>query len=158
MKKILILTGALILCTKTGFAITATGNASVIIEQAITATQTQQMNFGIITPLASAGTAILSPAGAVSSGTLSFYGTPAAAEFSITAAPSTTLTITYSNGTVTSGGNNMTIDTFTSTSTPSLNTTDGTGALALLIGGTLHVGANQPSGTYTGTYTVTVSY
>jgi len=139
-------------------AITATGNASVVIETAIATTQTQQMNFGIVTPLTAAGTVVLTSAGACSSGTLGLYGTCAPGTFTITAAPSTALTISFANGTLTGGGTSMTVDTFTTSTTPVSSTTDGSGNLTLDVGATLHVGASQVSGAYTGTYTVTVSY
>jgi hypothetical protein len=57
---------------------------------------------------------------------------------------------------VTSGANNMTVDTFTTN--PATYTTNSSGALTLDVGATLHVGANQTAGSYAGTYTMTVSY
>lgn len=66
---------------------------------------------------------------------------------------------------VTSGGNNMTVSNFSwsyDASTPLA--ADGPAALSLLgslplsIGADLAVGANQASGVYTGTYSVTVNY
>ena len=58
--------------------------------------------------------------------------------------------------TLTSGGDTVTVDTFT-------DDTAGTGTLAggsdsFNVGATLNLGANQPAGNYTGTYTVTVEY
>lgn len=139
------------------YAISITGNVSAVIKAAITAIQTQQMNFGTISSAATAGTVTLSPAG-VRTSTLQYYNTAAAGTFTITAAPSTALTVTYGNGTLTSGANNMTVSNFTSSSTPASNTTDGSGNLTLNVGADLAVGANQPSGSYAGTYTVTLSY
>lgn len=139
-------------------AITVNGDVSVIILGALSATQTQAMNFGRVLPGASAGIVTLSAAGAATSTTLGTYGTASAGHFNITAQPSTLLTIGFGNGTVTNGSNTMAVDTFTSTSVPTNNTTDPTGLLALNVGANLHVGANQAAGTYTGTYTVTVSY
>lgn len=63
-------------------AITVTGNATAIIKRNITATETQQMNFGSISTGGTAGTVTLSPAGARSS-TLSYYGTSRAGIFTI---------------------------------------------------------------------------
>ena len=156
MKKSILFAGALIIYTQIAGAINVTGNASVVIQPAITATQTQSMNFGTVTPTSSAGTVVLSPAGAVTSATLGLYDATTAGIFNITAADSTALTINFSAGTVTSGANTMTVNTFTTT--PTTYTTSAAGALTVDVGATLNVAANQPSGSYTGTYTMTVSY
>lgn len=137
-------------------------NATATIQQAISATELTPMNFANIIPNASAnGIAILSPAGTVSNGegaTMSYSGSAVAGQFTITAAPSTQMNITFANGTLTSGANTMALDTFTTDSTPASNTTDASGDLALRVGASLHVGTNQPAGTYAGTYTVMVNY
>ncbi len=52
----------------------------------------------------------------------------------------------------------MTLTNITGTTVPASNTTNGSGTLKLNTGGTLAVGANQNSGAYAGTYTVTLSY
>lgn len=59
--------------------------------------------------------------------------------------------------TVTSGGFSMDVDTFRHNqgSQPLL---DGAGERSFAVSATLRVGANQPEGTYTGTYNVTVAY
>lgn len=139
-------------------AATITGNATVLIQNTIGTSQTQQMNFGTVSPTANAGVVTLSPAGVASSSTLGTYGAGAAGKFNIVAQPSTVMQVSFSNGTVTNGSESMTLDNFTSTSTPTGYTTDSNGLLALSVGANLNVGANQPSGTYNGTYTVTVSY
>ncbi|MCL2629371.1 MAG: DUF4402 domain-containing protein [Alphaproteobacteria bacterium] len=156
MKKYLLLISALTIFIKGANAISVTGNASVVIQTAITATQTQPMNFGTVTPTTSAGTVVLSTAGAATSGTLGLYDTTAQGIFNITAADSTALTITFTNGTVTSGANSMTVNTFTTN--PATYTTNSSGALTVDVGATLNVTASQPAGSYTGTYTMTVSY
>lgn len=139
------------------YAITVTGNASAIIKRNITATETQTMDFGTISSGATAATVTLSPAGARSS-TLSYYGTSRPGVFNITGEASTPLTISFGNGTLSNGANTMVLSNFTSSTTPASSTTDSGGNLTLNVGADLAVGANQASGTYTGTYTVTVSY
>ncbi|MDR0449416.1 MAG: DUF4402 domain-containing protein [Rickettsiales bacterium] len=156
MKKAIFFILAAIMHANPVLAATATGNASVVIQPTITATQTQAMNFGTITPTASAGTAVLSTAGAVTSGTLGTYDTTTQGIFTITAADSTALNITFSTGTLTSGGNSMTINAFTTS--PATYTTSASGTLTLDVGATLNVAANQATGSYSGTYTMTVSY
>lgn len=143
--------------TVSAYAITVTGNASAIIRRTIAATETQTMNFGTISSAATAGTVTLSPAGARTS-TLSYYGTSRPGVFSITGEPSTPLTISFGNGTLSNGANTMTLSNFTTSTTPASSTTDSSGNLTLNVGADLAVGANQASGNYTGTYTVTISY
>ena len=79
--------------------------------------------------------------------------TPTAAAFTVTGTVGHTYNITSLSGIsciTSSGGNNMTIDTFTSnpvadgTATGSLTT----GSQILYVGATLHILAAQPSGTY----------
>jgi hypothetical protein len=72
----------------------------------------------------------------------------ASAGYSITLPASTTLT---------SGGNNMTVNTFTSNPSGT-GTLSGGGTQTLSVGGTLQVGASQPTGTYSGSFNVTVTY
>ncbi len=161
-KKIILSAFAVALVTTSVKAVDVVANASAVIQQAITAEEDVPMFFGNIIPdKTSTGTAIISPAGAVSNGegaAMTFSGSPAAGLFAITAAPSTAMNITFGNGTLTSDVNSMTLDTFTMDSTPASNTTDASGNLALRVGASLHVGANQAPGTYNGTYTVMVNY
>lgn len=158
MKKIILPIIVALAIPSVACAITVTGDATVVILNALTATQTQSMNFGRVLPGSVAGVVTLSPAGATTATGASAHGTANAGGFTITAQASTPLIITFGNGTVTNGSNSMTIDTFTSTSTPANNTTDASGNLTLKVGANLNVGANQAAGTYNGTYTVTVSY
>lgn len=139
------------------YAITVTGNANAIIKRNISATETQTMNFGTISSGATAAAVTLSPAGTRSS-TLSYYGTANPGVFNITGEPSTPLVVSFSNGTLSNGANTMALSNFTTSTTPASSTTDSSGNLTLNVGADLAVGANQASGTYTGTYTVTISY
>lgn len=158
MNKILLFGISGVFLSSLASAATITGNATVLIQNTIGTSQTQQMNFGTVSPTANTGVVTLSPAGVASSSTLGTYGNGAAGKFNIVAQPSTLLQISFSNGTVSNGSESMTLDNFTSTSVPASNTTDSSGNLALSVGANLNVGANQPSGIYNGTYTVTVSY
>ncbi len=56
-----------------------------------------------------------------------------------------------------SPGPTLTVDTFTSLPSGTV-TLSGIGTLILYVGATLHVGALQPAGDYTGTYLLTIEY
>lgn len=139
-------------------------NATATIVTPIAISVTTHMNFGNIAVSSSAGTVVLTPAGVrTPTGGVTLPATPgtvSAAVFAVSGTPGYTYAITLPAGsTVSSGGNNMNIDTFTSNPN-NTGTLDGAGAQTLQIGATLHVSANQPSGIYTsGTpFTVTVNY
>lgn len=148
---------ALLVSTVSAYAITVTGNVSAVIRRNIAATETQSMNFGTISSGTTAGTVTLSPAG-VRTSTLSYYGTSRPGIFTITGEPSTPLTISFTNGTLSNGANTMALSNFTTSTTPASSTTDSSGSLTLNVGADLAVAANQASGNYTGTYNVTISY
>jgi hypothetical protein len=101
---------------------TATAAASATIITPITITKTADMNFGNVAVSAStAGTAILAPAGTRTTGgaggvTLpSTTGTVSAASFTVSGQASYTYAITLpSSATITSSGNTMTVNAFTS--------------------------------------------
>ena len=160
MKKSLLLFSALVglSLASSAQAITVTGTVQAVIKGAITATETQQMNFGTISSAATAGVVTMTAAGVRSSSSLSFYNNSQAGIFNVTADPSTALTISFANGTLSSGSNNMTLSNFTHSTSTGTDTTDSSGKLTLNVGADLNVGASQPSGSYSGTYNVTLSY
>ena len=82
-----------------------------------------------------------------------------AAAFTITGEPTRAITITIptTDVTITDGTNNMIVNNFQST--PASGTYTLAGATTTLnVGADLNVGANQASGTYTGTFNVSVNY
>lgn len=160
MKKSLLLFSALVglSLASSAQAITVAGTVQAVIKGAITATETQQMNFGTISSAATAGVVTMTAAGVRSSSSLSFYNNSQAGIFNVTADPSTALTISFANGTLSSGSNNMTLSNFTHSTSTGTDTTDSSGKLTLNVGADLNVGASQPSGSYSGTYNVTLSY
>jgi len=84
----------------------------------------------------------------------------APASFTVGGEPTFTYSISVAGDplTITSGGNTMTVVTFTTDPTPT-GTIGAGGTETLTVGATLNVGANQPSGLYTGgPFTVTVNY
>jgi len=145
--------------------VSATSTASATIVTPIAISNTAALNFGNVAVNSSAGTVVMTAAGvrSVTGGcTLpAVAGSPAAASFNVTGTANYTYAITLPAvaTTISSGANSMTVDTWTSTPT-STGTLNGSGTQTLTVGGTLHVGAGQASGTYTSAtpFTVTVNY
>ncbi|MHB1047194.1 MAG: DUF4402 domain-containing protein [Thermoanaerobaculia bacterium] len=139
----------------------ASATATATIITPITLTNTTALQFGNVVASTTAGTIVVSAAGARSwtGGATGISGlTVSAAAFTVGGGADRTFTISLpASTTITSGTNNMTVDTFTS-SLGASSTLDGTGAAALAVGGTLNVGASQAAGSYTGTFSVTVAY
>jgi hypothetical protein len=116
------------------------------------------MEFGTMLTTGTAGTVTVTPAGARSSVNVDLFGgVPSAASFDVTGESGQIYSIILpSSATLTSGGDTMTVDTFT----------DDAGASPTLVGGsdtfnvgaTLNVGATQAAGTYSGTFAMTVNY
>jgi len=135
--------------------------ADVAEAQLIGISNTRGLVFGELVAGATSGTAVVTPAGSrtLTGGvTTGNSGGITSASFTVTGIPLFTFAITLPGSTsITAGGNSMTVNTFTST--PS-----GTGQLsvlgsqALTVGATLVVGASQASGSYSGTFSVTVVY
>lgn len=87
-------------------------------------------------------------------------GSWSVASFSVTGDPSMTYAISLpANGMValTSGAHNMAVNNFTS-SPASSGQLGGGGSQTLVVGATLSVAADQPNGSYSGSFTVTVDY
>lgn len=141
---------------------TATATATIVTPLAIA--KTIDMNFGNVAVNATAGTVVLTPAGARSvTGGCSLpatTGTVAAASFTVTGATGFTYSITLPSTptSIAFGANTMSVNAFTSTPTPTGTLTGGTSTL--LVGATLNVGASQAAGTYVSAtpFTVTVNY
>ena len=144
-----------------GVSATATATATIITPIAIS--KTVDMNFGDVAVNATAGTVVMTPAGVrtVTGGcTLpTAIGTVSAASFTVTGLAASTYSITLpAAATTITAVSNMTVDTWTSTPTPTGTLTAGTSTLT--IGATLHVGASQAAGTYVSAipFIVTVNY
>lgn len=141
---------------------TATATATIITPIAIT--WGADMNFGNVASSVLAGTVVLTPAGARSTtGGVTLpatTGTVSAASFTVTgeAGFAYVITLPAVATTISSGGNNMTVDDWTSNPSGTGTLTGGTSTLT--VGATLYVGISQPAGTYvSGTpFTVTVNY
>jgi Domain of unknown function (DUF4402) len=139
---------------------TASATASVAIMPAISITKTVDLNFGDV--VQGAGTVVLATDGsrvATGSTELGNVDGAAAASFDITGDVDGTYSIglPLSAITLTGPGTDMTVDSFVSDHLAGTGTLTG-GADTLLVGATLHVGATQTSGAYSGSFDVTVTY
>lgn len=151
---------------------TATGNATATVIRPITLASSVDLAFGSVVPSGAAGTLALtaaSPAvptavGVTQPGTQA--GAVTAAVFDVGGEGSFTYSITLPAAPATITGPaaaTMTVDTFTKSAVAGvLGTLSGAagaaGAQSFYVGGTLHVGANQAPGSYSGTFSVTVAY
>jgi hypothetical protein len=139
----------------------ASANAQARVVASIQLTKNQDLNFGDVVAGGSLGTVVMSTAGvrSVTGGTT--LGNPngaQAAAFTVNGQAAATYAITLPGApvTISSGGNNMTVDTWAGSK--------GTGTLSaggsdnFSVGATLHVAANQATGSYTGTFNVSVNY
>ncbi len=138
--------------------VSGTTNVTGSIVAPISISAGANMDFGTVSPTGTAGTVTVTPTGARSSVNVDLLGgLPAAAAFDVTGGPGQVYFITLpSSTTLTSGGNTMTVDTFThdAGATPTL----AGGSDTFNVGATMHVGATQVEGTYSGTFAVTVNY
>lgn len=149
---------------------TATATATATILNPITITKTTDLNFGIISPGATAGTVLLTPAPVavrVGAGGVTLPvatpGTVTAAHFNITGTTLSTYAITLPSSvtlTRTSGSETMTASSFTSTpSGTGILIGAGLGLDNVYVGATLAVAAAQVPGVYvSGNFNVTVNY
>ncbi len=103
------------------------------------------MDFGTMLTTGTAGTVTVTPAGVRTSVNVDLFGgTPAAASFDVTGRVNQAYVITFTSpATLTSGGNTMTVDTFTDAgATPTLVG----GSDTFNVGATLNVGGAQAAG------------
>jgi hypothetical protein len=141
---------------------TTTASATAVIVSPITITRDADLSFGNIIADADGGTVTVDPAGTRTLTGLtspSITGTITAASFTVAGLTDATYSITLpASHTISFGGNDMTVDTFTSTPSGTGTLTGGTETLN--VGATLTVGSNQPAGTYTNAagFDVTVNY
>ena len=141
---------------------TANGTAGAVIIAPITLTAGTNLHFGVA--YNTGGTVIISTAG-VRTGTCAVSAAlpaHAAGTFTVTGERAQTYTTTVpADGTVTisNGAVTMAVNGFNHNATGTIpGVAPGTGSETFSVGATLTVGVGQASGTYTGTYPVTVQY
>ena len=140
----------------------ATANATAFIAAPLTIIKVTDLQFGgFISGIG--GTVTVAAAGTrVSAGPVplanSLYPV-GAASFSLTGSPNYVYTITLPGPTVLAGpaGSNMNVTVFASNPSGTGTLTAG-GTSTLTVGGTLTLSGNQAPGSYTGTFSITVSY
>ena len=142
-----------------------TANASAEILAQITLEEMRLLDFGKISPNGTASTVVIDgdSTGARSSANAAILVTSdpgQSGQIEIKGANNASITITVSSASgilANPSSDTMAIGSFTHSAgaTPALNAS---GELMLYTGATLSVGATQPAGVYTGTYTVTAVY
>jgi hypothetical protein len=166
LKKIALAATVVMLSSGTAFAAsgstsTASGSAAAVIVAPLRITHNAGavLNFGTFTS-GTGGTVVVTSAGAGSVtgdvGTVNGNANSADA-FTVTGDVARAFNIATSSGnTVTTGGASPSTMAFTVSAPASAATV--LGSYALAVGGTLTVGNAQAAGSYTGSYTVTVTY
>ncbi|MFZ2339063.1 MAG: DUF4402 domain-containing protein [Bacteroidales bacterium] len=142
---------------------TATSNAAAVIIAPLSITNTAGLHFGTIMRSATAGTVTITTDGTRSSlggVTLSALAPlHSAATFDLEGESGNEVLITLPvSTTITNGTQTMTVDNFVSDPDDANPVTLTGAATVLRVGATLNVDADQPSGTYNGTFNVRVDY
>jgi hypothetical protein len=134
----------------------ATANAAADIVSPLEISSQQDLNFGKVSNNV-AGTVVVATDGAATGLSQICTTTPAAATFDVTAASGFAYSVTLpSSAILKSGTDEITVDNFTDNAGA---TPQGTGSSQTIgVGATLNVDASQPTGNYTGTFDVTVTY
>ena len=147
------------LASNEAMATSQTGTAKAAIVQAIVLNQQTNLDFGFVVPPAGAADVTLTTANAISGPGFTFLGGNTAGKWTAQGTAGQPAVITFSaSDTLTSpGGATMTVDGYNHDAGAS--PVFGVGnSLTFSVGATLHVGASQAAGSYSGTYTVTVNY
>ena len=143
---------------------TANAGAQLGVLSPLSVIKKSDLNFGTVVTAATAGTVVLNPIGGTltTTGGLTAVGTRAhAAVFTSTGSknsiviirvPTAPITLTRVGGTETMTASTWTLDGSANRRIPANQTFD------FAVGATLNVGAAQVSGTYVGTFQVTVQY
>ena len=152
-------------------AITVSSQAAIIARHALV--KTADLRFGTNIAGNTQGTITIGPDGAVSrtGGAVRAGGITGPAQFYAYSRRNNTASLSlganFINITRAGGGAQMRVDNFTiSSDPPTILTTSNTtftlntpnGIFPFNIGGTLHIGAHQMPGTYSGTFSVTINY
>lgn len=138
----------------------ADAQAGALIVAPLQIENQRALYFGTIAPsVDSADTVVISPAGAKNCGDelTCLSNDHTAAAFAVSGDPLRSYTIELPDSIqIASGDNEMTVDNFSRTA--SAGQLNASGEENFNVGGQLNVGANQASGEYTGSFTVSVNY
>lgn len=131
---------------------------TVTILQPMTLTVLRNLNFGLAAVQGAVGNCVVAPTSARSAtgGVKLVTGVPVAQSAQVRAdgPAGFAFSLTFTPGTMTGPGTNITVDTFTHDSTLLL---DGAGQNTFNVGATAHLNFPQVVGTYTGSFTITAS-
>jgi hypothetical protein len=144
----------------TAQAVDGTGNSTVNVVVALGISEVTPLDFGTVAPGSTAGTIVLTSAGAASeTGGATYFSGATAGEFAITGDASRVYTIGLPTSVNLSGagGPDIVVNAFESTPATT-GTLDGSGDDSLSVGATLTLPSGQGAGVYNSTYTVTVNY
>ncbi len=144
-------------------AATTPGSANAIILVPMTLLKLVDLNFGDIASSATAGTVLINPFTAAittTGGATAVGGAPTTAFFEFYGAQGQSFTITRGPLPVLirSGGTQTMTVTALYLDGATTQTLGATGVFKLHIGANMNVGANQTNGTYTGTFTIFMTY
>lgn len=149
------------------------GQASAVVVKRLSFIKTADLEFGRIVPGSSAGTVTIKPDGSLSTGGGVRYSGEGAhpAKFSGYGSPNQFVLISVTRAAVQlrriGGQETMRLETFVVGSTPQAQLTTSplafriastTGMFSFPLGGTLRVGARQPAGVYSGSFSLTLEY
>ncbi len=153
---------AMLLLAGNAAAQTATSTVTVQVEsRAITLTNVAGLNFGTILPYGSAGSVFVNSNGTYSTSNafISNATGVAPSAWAVTGVPGAPYAVTLPNSvTITNGTETMTVNSFSRSGGSGQLNLDAAGNGSFTVGARLNVGANQPAGTYAGTFNVTVNY
>ena len=139
------------------------GGRSVPVSAQISLQKNADLNFGSMVSGPSAGTVTIAVTGAVSStgGVTLVPSTTVAASFTLSNGPVGGSRIYFiqlpTSVTITSGAQSMVVNNFDNTA-PNFGVLASNSSRPIVVGATLNVGANQSSGTYSGTFLMMVSF
>ncbi len=143
-------------------AAAAWGGLSEPAAAQVALTKNSDLNFGSMVAGSSAGTVTVSPTGAVSStgGVTLVLASTTPATYTLTRGRSGNPSMQYTiqlptTVTISSGANSMTVGGFQNTP-PTTGNLPKSASIPIGVGATLDVGANQPSGSYSGSFLMTV--
>jgi hypothetical protein len=166
-RPLLAVSGSALLALPSAYAqFTAAGtvNSSAVLVRTLSVSSTSPLDFGTFAPGATPGTVVMSAAGSRSATggvTLVTTSEGSSSTVSLTGTPSTSYSVSLPSSvllTANTGNATMTLGTFTTTLTGLQGTLSSAGLGSFGIGGTLAVSGSQAIATYTGTFTVTLSY
>lgn len=155
---VLIVVAAFLFMPPPVFSATSLGRVSAVVEAASSSiTQVQNLHFGHIHAKPTAGTVRIDPKNGKITTTYIYTGVPKHAVFRVKGTPKANINIAIPSQVVLSNGTD-TMNVQLLTNLNGQQKTDKNGSFEFWIGGQLSVGANQPPGAYSGTYTVDIHY